>query len=263
MRFKLSFVALAVMALACAGLAQDQGGQGGQGGGGRRQGGMQGMRGGMMGTQRLTQLLRNTQVQTELKVTDDQKTKIEALPRGGRGPGGNGGGGQGGNGGGQGGGRQAPTPMTAEEQAKQLADDKATTSAILTPEQETRLEQLRVQWAGSNAVYAADVQTALGLSDDQKTKLADLRTKMGEANTALFEKMRNQEIDREAGMATMTKNSETFKTEVDKVLTADQKTKLKAMGGTELKMEMQQGGRGGFGGGRGGNGGGNTPPPQA
>ncbi len=237
MRFKVSFVALAVMALASVSFAQQGGGQGGQGGG--RQGGMRGMMQ-MGGGQRLTQLLRNPQVQAELKITDDQKAKIAELP-GGRG----GGRGPGGGGGGQRGPGQAPTP---EEQLKQLTDDKAATAAILTPEQETRLEELRVQWAGPRAATLPDVQAALALSDDQKAKIADLMTKQGEANRGLFEKMRNQEIEPADFQSTMQKNNDILKTEIEKVLTADQNAKLKTMGGKELKMEAPQrrgGGRNG------------------
>lgn len=235
MRFKVSFVAMAVLALASVSFAQQGGG-----GGGRRQGGGFAQQG-RGGAQRLTQLLRSPQVQTELKVTDEQKTKIEALPRaGGRGPGGGGGGNGGGGNGGGGGQRGNFTPPTPEEQLKQLAEDKAATSAILTPEQEKRLEELRVQWAGPGAVNLPDVQASLEITADQKTKLADLNNKMREANQNLMEKMRNGEIDRADLPATMAKNQEIMKTEVEKILTDAQKAKLKALGGAELKREMPQ-----------------------
>ncbi len=242
MRFKVSFIAMAVLALASVSFAQAGGGGGG---GGRRQGGGFGQFGrGGGGAQRLVQLIRSTQVQTELKVTDDQKTKIDALPRAGGGrPGGGGAGGNGGGGGGAaagGGQRPAFTPPTPEEQLKQLAEDKATTSAILTPEQEKRLEELRVQWAGAGAVNLPDVQTALDLTADQKTKIADLNTKMREATTNLMEKMRNGEVDRTELPTLMAKNQEIMKTEVDKILTDPQKAKLKALGGAELKREAPQ-----------------------
>lgn len=232
MRFKVSFVAVAVLALASASIAQGQG---------------QGRRGGQFGRgggQRLTQLLRNPQVQTELKVTDEQKTKIEALPSG-RGPGG------GGPGGGGGGGQRGNfTPPTVEEQLKQFNDDKATTSAILTADQEKRLEELRIQWAGPRAATFPDVQATLALTDDQKKQITDLVTKMNAANRGLMEKAQNGEIDRQDVFPTMQKNNETLGTEIEKVLTADQKTKLKALGGAELKQEMPQR----RGGGRRGNG---------
>ena len=220
MRIKVTLIAMAIVALVSIGSAQN-----GQGGGGGGRGGF-GQRGG--GAQRLTQLLRNPQVQTELKLTDDQKAKIDALPRPQRGGGGGGGG----------------TPPTAEEMAKAAADDKAASVAILTPEQETRLEQIRIQWAGPAALAMPEVQAGLALTDDQKAKLKDLQTKMADANRALFAKMQNQEIERDAGMATMQANQATYKTEVDKILTDDQKAKLKAMGGAELKREnARPGGR--------------------
>ena len=229
MRFKVSLIAVAVMALVSVSFAQQ--GQGG-GGGGRGGFGQFGRGGG----QRLTQLLRNPQVQEELKLTDDQKAKVDALPRPQRGQGGPGGGG--GNGGG--GGQRTFTPPTTEEQLKQLADDKAVTAGILTTEQEKRLEELRIQWAGPNAVAFPDVQEALGLTADQKTKIADLQSKMREAMQGLMEKMRNGEIDRSELQPTMQKNNDIFKVEVGKVLTADQSAKLKAMGGAELKQEFRR-----------------------
>ena len=227
MKIRVSLVAMGLLALASLGSAQQ--GQGGGGGGGRQGGGRGGQRGfGGGGAVRLTQLLRNEQVQTELKLTDDQKTKIEAMPRPQRGQGG-------------GGGRTAPT---AEEMTKQMTEDKAATSAILTPEQETRLEEIRIQVAGPNAVTMPDVQAALGLSDAQKAKLTDLQAKMREATTGMMEKARNGEIDRADMGPTMQKNNEIMATEVAKVLTAEQNAKLKAMGGAEFKME-RRGGRGG------------------
>ncbi len=210
MKLKVSLVVVAMMALASIGSAQQ--------GGGRRQGGR-----GQQGVQRLTQLLRNPQVQEELKVTDDEKAKIEELPRPQRAQGGGGGGGY--------------TPPTSEELTKQFAEDKAATSAILTPDQEKRLEELRIQWGGPSAVFAPDVQASLGLTEDQKTKLATLQTQQ---RTATRSAMQDAAGDREAMAATMTKMQETMKTEVEKVLTDDQKAKLKALGGAELRQVRQQ-----------------------
>ena len=228
MKIRVSILAVALLALAALGSAQQ--GQGGQGGGGR-QGGRGGQRGmmGMGGAMRLTQLLRSEQVQTELKLTDDQKAKVEAMPRPQRG---------------QGGGGQRGGAMDADAMAKQMTEDKAATSAILTPEQETRLEQIRIQWAGPSAVTLPDVQESLGLSADQKTKIATLQTGMRKAMTDMLEKMRNGEVDRADMPGLMQKNNDIMASEVAKVLTADQTAKLKALGGAELKMEPR-GGRGG------------------
>ena len=226
MKLKVSLLAMALVALVSLGSAQQDQGGGGQGGGGRRQG----MRGGMdmMGGQRLVQLLRNPQVQEELKLTDDEKAKIEDLPRPQRGGGGGGG---------------APTTPSMEEQTKQFADDKAATSAILTAEQEKRLEELRIQWAGPSAVYLPDVQAGLALTDDQKAKLTTLRTQMMDAMRKMREEAQDGG-DRQAMMEKMRGMQDTLKTEVDKVLTDDQKTKLKAMGGAELKQERVRRGGG-------------------
>ena len=216
MKIRVSILAVALLALAALGSAQQ--GQGGAGGG-RQGGGRGGQRGfGGGGAMRLTQLLRNEQVQTELKLTDDQKAKIEAMPRPQRGGGGRG---------------QA---MDAEAMTKQMTEDKAATSAILTPEQETRLEQIRIQWAGASAVTLPEVQEGLALTADQKAKIEALQGNMRKAMTDMMEKMRNGEVDRADFMPLMQKNNEIMKTEVGKILTAEQSAKLKAMGGAELKQ---------------------------
>ncbi|HTQ11887.1 MAG TPA: hypothetical protein VMI31_17635 [Fimbriimonadaceae bacterium] len=228
--------------LSCVALAAAQGGGGG-GGQGRRGGG----RGGF-GESEMT-LANRADVQKELNITDDQKTKIQALQQQERqnmqGGGGNNGG----------------TRPTMEEMQQRMAQMRAQQhkdlATVLNDGQMKRLGELLLQREGINAIAQPDVQTALGLSDDQKAKIKDLQQKEGEARQALVEKMRNQEITQEEFQSDMQKNQDTMKDELTKILTSDQAAKFKTMQGAPFTFDPNIRG-GGFGGGgrRGGGGGG-------
>ena len=206
-----------------------------QGQGGRQRG--------RNGFNSLTSIARRADVQTELKVTDDQKTKLEALAPA-RGGGRNGGGG-GGNGGGAGAGaagagaaggagRTAPDP--AAMAARREAEKKAL-AEILNPDQMKRLQELLIQREGDRAIASEEVQTALGFSDDQKSKVKALQEKMMSAQRDMMEKVRNGDMDRQAMRDAMTANNKTMGEELHKILTSDQADKLKAMGGAPFKFE--------------------------
>jgi hypothetical protein len=120
------------------------------------------------------------------------------------------------------------------EAAKKRADEqKAAIAGILTPAQVTRLSEIGYQLQGTMAIMQADTQKALGLDERQIAAIKELQTKQQEANQALFQKMRDQELTREELQEKMTKNTDIMKAELGKILKADQATKLKAMGGTK------------------------------
>ena len=236
-------VFVAVLATTSLVLAQGGGGgnRGGGFGGGQRMGGMGG------GDLALVQ---RPDVQKDLKMTDDQKkavakiqednqaamrTRMEAMR----------------NGGGGGGDREA---MMAEFQKMQKETD-AKVKAVLTPEQQTRLKQINIQMGGSRVVFREEVQKELAFTDEQKKKLTSLQTAMNEANQAIMQRMRDQEITREEVQELQAKNNKTMDEEIAKVLTAEQKTKLEAMKGPKFEMDANY--RPAGGGGRGGRGGGN------
>jgi len=185
--------------------AQGQGQGRGQGGGMRM---MQGGRGGSMF------LLRRNDVKKDLKLTDDQKSKLDALQEkiqsemremfqnGGAG-----------------GDREA---MMKAMQEKQTGWQKEA-DAVLTPEQKARLEQINVQIQGNSIILDPKYQEKLKVSEDQKTKIKDLQSKQQEASRSLMEKMRNQEMDREEAMQAMTKNRDAMNGELGKLLTDEQK----------------------------------------
>ncbi len=234
---------VAVLATTSLVLAQGGGGgnRGGGFGGGQRMGGMGG---GDLA------LLQRPDVQKDLKLTDDQKkavakiqednqaamrARMESMRSGGGG----------------GGDREA---MMAEFQKMQKETD-AKVKAVLTPEQQTRLKQINIQLGGSRVVLREDGQKQLGLPDEQKKKLTALQTAMNEANQAIMQRMRDQEITREEVQELQAKNNKTMDDEIAKVLTAEQKTKLEEMKGAKFEADPNY--RPGGAGGRGGRGGGN------
>ncbi len=239
---------IAILALAVGGQAQNNGG-----------GGRQGF--GRNNTASMTGLLNRPDVEKELKLTDDQKSKLQALSpargnRGNRGTGGGaagtggggnaGGGAAGGGNAGGGGGQNRGTrsgaggfdPAQAQqrmmEREKQYLD-------ILTADQAKRLKELYVQRAGNRVLLREDFQKDLGLTDDQKAKVADLQAKQREAQQALMEKVRNQEIDRTEVGGIMTKNDKILSDELGKILTTDQAAKLKSMAGAPFKFDEDAG----------------------
>lgn len=179
-------------------------------------------------------LLGRNDVKNDLKLTDDQKLKLSDL-------------------------QQSMRPKMQEifqndqgDRDKIQTDMKAVmddmdkqVKTILTPEQSTRLQEIRIQLAGNAAANIPEVATAIKLTDDQKSKIADLQKTAQDANQSLFEKVRNQEITPDDMRTTMQKNNDTLNAEIGKVLTDDQKAQLKKMGGAPFTADANP-----FGGGR-------------
>ncbi|MBX3117527.1 MAG: Spy/CpxP family protein refolding chaperone [Fimbriimonadaceae bacterium] len=242
------FTVAAVLVVAATSMAFAQGGGGGGRGGAGGFGGGQG-RGGMFGNDTSgLNLLGRADVQKDLNITAEQKTKIDALNQANRDKM-----------------RSAFQDNQGDQEGmmkameKIQADNKAEVAKILDAKQVKRLGEIRIQLAGNRAIMEADVQKALGMSAEQVAKVKKLSDDSTAAMRSLGEKMMNQEISREDMQAAMQKNNETMNAELGKVLTADQTAKLKTMGGEPFKAEPQQGrggGAGGRGGGTGGAGGG-------
>lgn len=165
----------------------------------------------------------------ELKLTDDQKSKLNAVQEKQRekmmemf----------------QGGGFD---PSNREQMQKAIgemmkeADKNAL--AVLDDTQKKRLHELWIQQQGNNALLNEGVQKELALTDAQKAKIKTLQEKQQAAMTALGEKMRNQELDFQEFRDTSEKNRKIMNEELGKVLTKDQTEKLKAMGGAAFKFE--------------------------
>lgn len=232
------------------------GGPGGPGGQGRM---MRGGFGGPMGGGLMTadMLVMRQDVQEDLKLTEEQKAKLDELrqtmrPR--RGPGGPGGGqggpggfggpggGPGGPGGGPGGQGGPGGPGGDPEQMRKQFEEmrKKNTDAvlkILTLAQQTRIKEIAIQLAGNSAILDAEVQKALGLNEGQKTKAKNLVQRQGEANRAVFEKAREGEIEQNAVMTIVKRNDDALKDELGKLLTADQAARLKTLAGKPFEAQ--------------------------
>ncbi len=250
----LALVASATMAMAQMGGGGGQRGQGGPPGGMMRGGG--GFGGGMMMRSK-SMLINREDVQKDLVLTADQKSKLTALRQrqldnfqnqqgGGRqGQGGQ----QGGNR--QRGGGQMGQMDEARRKAMEQADKEV--EAILTKTQNERLDQISLQLRGVRAFGDEDVQSKLALNATQKNQIKQLMDKQQEANRAIFEKMRNENADRAALQASLEKNNQVLEAELMKVLSADQKAKYTQMQGKKFVATDQPfGGRGGRPGGQGG-----------
>jgi hypothetical protein len=212
-----------------------------QGGGGGGRGGQRGMRGGNPYSP--MSLLRRADVQKDLGISDDQKSKIEAI-------------------------RTAATAKTADavaaagddRQAQGAARTKVNDDAgkdalaVLTADQQARLKGIVIQIAGPRAATVKEVQVDLGLSDDQKKSIADLVTRQGVANRDLFAKQQDGSMTAADVAAERKKNDGVLGDEIGKVLTDAQKAKLKDMAGKPFAADPQPQGRGGGGGGRRGGG---------
>ncbi len=200
-----------------------------QGGGGGGRQGRQG-RGGMMGRMANDpgSLLRRTDVQGELKITDDEKTKLQDVQskirdemqeiRQNN---------------------QGDFQAAMAERAKKQPDWDKMVMAVLTADQQKRMKELIVQRSGNQVVFNPMFQDDLKLTDAQKSKLKDLQQKSQEAMMGLFQ---NRDMSQEERMAAMEKNRKTIDDTISNILTDDQKAKLKEMAGTAFKFEDNNGG---------------------
>jgi hypothetical protein len=133
--------------------------------------------------------------------------------------------------------------------------------AILTSDQFTRVKEIGIQLAGSRAVLDKDVQTQLGITADQKSQLDALVKAQQQANRGLMEKMQSGDLDQDDFRSAMQQNDKTFQSKLGSILTADQSSKLKAMGGQPFTATEHEGPGGPGGPPPGGGGGFGGPPP--
>lgn len=179
-------------------------------------------------------LLSREDVQAELKITEDQKGKLDAIRSGVRE-------------------RMrsafadmrnaaAGSPEDAQKamqvRMQGLFEDMAKGAlAVLDDAQKARVKELAIQSQGALAILQPDVAKELSITAAQKVKIDDLQRMQDEANAGLFERLQNQEIDRDQLGASMQKNRSIMDAEVVKLLTEPQRTKLKAMGGTPFEFK--------------------------
>lgn len=239
-----------VVALSVAGVVQAQppGGRGGFGGG------FGGGRGGFGGGGEAF-LLSTPEVQKELSITDDQKGLIDEMLADLR----------------QGGGQRPDfgsfRDLSEEERAKRFeemrkqAEERTKQAedalkAILNEQQFARYSQLRLQRQGVMALSRPEVADQLGLTQEQKDKLAAQREaergerggpggrQRGEGGPG---QAGGERPDFQAMMAEMQKRREKQEADALAVLTPEQKTKWESLQGAKFTFPQPT-----FGGGRGG-----------
>ncbi len=155
--------AVVALGLALAGSAAAQGGQGGFG------------RGGGFGP---AGLLRMPEVQQELKLNDEQKTKLGAAMQKMQGEM-------------QALFQQLGQDATPEQRQKAMADAQAAQTKqineVLNPDQQKRFRQLQLQQQGFQAVTRTDVADELKVSAEQKTKIQEIQRQQRQAMQDLIQ----------------------------------------------------------------------------
>jgi ribosomal protein L16 Arg81 hydroxylase len=185
---------------------------------------------GLMAGGPMTALLMDPKVSDELKLTDDQKNKLDDIGRG-----------------------VQSDMIQAFQDAKGDQDkqrqlgtavmDKATKSRmdVLTADQQKRLEEIYIQDNGTSSVLNKTVQKDLGLLPDQTKKISTLLDSLTTAMMQMGQKLQNQEIDFQKFQDLSQKNTKILTDELAKILTDDQKKQLKTMEGKAFKRDSQGG----------------------
>jgi hypothetical protein len=178
------------------------------------------------------QLATLDEVQTELKMTDEQKTRVAEIND-------------------ELGEKRRELWGTGFEGWSEIRprmeglnrDASESVDKVLDPAQRQRLQEIAIQQNGPRALDNPEVVAELGLSDEQKAKLAAA----GEENSEAFEKS-----FAESGREDWRQKAGELADEADKrllgVLTDEQKSKFKQMEGKEFEVDLSQLFRGGRGG---------------
>lgn len=195
-------------------------------------------------------LLGRKDVQDDLQLTADQKTKLEVLlkkyqpQRGQGGPGGPGG--QGGQRGGPPGGGQGgdfdPEARRAEMEKRQ-AEQKKALAGVLSEAQVKRLGEIQIQLQGNMAVLDPEVQKKLNLSDEQRDKLEVAMEEQRE-NMRPPDFGNGERPDPKQMQENMKKMQAQTNAAIDGILTTNQKARLKELGGKTFKRVDPQPGQG-------------------
>jgi Spy/CpxP family protein refolding chaperone len=182
---------------------------------------------GMGGMMSQASLVRQEAVQAELGLSADLKAKLATeLPE--RGPGGGGGGAN-------------PRDMTDEQRQKWMeerrarnAEDDKKVAGLLSPEQLTRLRQIRVQALGAGALMDETLAKELSITDDQVAKLQSAMQEMRQGG---------------GGGGNPGEMRAKMTAKAMEILDANQKAKLEALKGPAFDIsKLQMRGPGGGGG---------------
>ncbi len=201
-----------------------------------QQGGRRGRGGrGFGGPPSSASLLRFKEVQDALKLTDEQKSKIEKI-----------------NDDMQQEIRKARRDSGGFEKIQQLvADESAKVNGVLDAGQQKRLMGILVQVNGAAAALDPAVAKELNVTDDQKKQLEELHEKNRETMREAMRDALDQAGDRAAIREKMQKLRDEAHQKMMAVLTSDQQTQLDSLKGEKVDIDMSQlrgfGGRGGQG----------------
>jgi hypothetical protein len=236
-RLKIGGMCLVLLMAASVCVAQQPGRQGGRGGRGF---------GGFGRAQVAGGLLSMPEVRTELQVTTEQASQIDSVLQAAREQLG-------------GGNFQQQQGLSDEERQKQRDERRAKAevvqkeaeakvATILNADQMKRLDELRVQRDGVNALFREEVAAALALTDEQQQKLQAIRDEGRQAGQRGQGGQNPQDLTDEQRRALFAQALERrAKTEADMtaVLTDEQQAALNAMKGTEFQFPQRGFGRGG------------------
>jgi Spy/CpxP family protein refolding chaperone len=142
-----------------------------------------------------------------------------------------------------------------DEMEKLNQEASAKLAEVLDEGQQKRLMGILIQVNGASSLLDTAVAKELGVTEDQKTKLSEVRDENMDAMREAMRDLRDQDLSREEIGAKM----QELRTESDKkflaVLTPAQQTQYEELKGDPVEIDRSQfrgfGGRG-FGGGRGG-----------
>ena len=127
---------------------------------------------------------------------------------------------------------------TRRKQFQALAKEGADKAQkVLTAAQRKRLQEIAVQLTGNSAALNPEIQKDLSLSSDQKDKIADLAQKASTATRTAYGKVFTGDITMDAAQATGAKNEQILAEQIGKVLTEPQRTKLKDLSGRPFKAD--------------------------
>ncbi len=222
---------LAVVAMVSqSAMAQGQG----QGEGRRGRGGG-GFMGGMMGPITAGRAIGAKEVQDALKLTDDQKTKIEKINDDSRKAG-----------------RELfqGGPPDMDKMVELSNDTSKKIEESLEPEQQKRLVGILIQLNGPTAVADPAVAKELNITDDQKKALRQVRLDARSEG----EKLRDENGSREDRQKKIQEIQDDVSKKILAALTSDQQAQLESLKGDKVEVDKSQlrgfGGPGGPGGGR-------------
>jgi Spy/CpxP family protein refolding chaperone len=175
-------------------------------------------------------LLRSQQVQQELKLTDQQRQRLEQLGEQWREK--------------MRGLRDLPPEERRQKVEGMRAEVEKQLATILNEQQMKRLKQIALQVEGYAALERPEIADQVGLTKEQRQKIRDILRQADEKRREAFQQGQG---DRQAAFQRMREIRQWVDGEIEKLLTAEQKKKWQELVGAPFKFE---GGFGGFGGAR-------------